>query len=112
MTERFQQAIHLMRKRNPQDREDGFGLLLPHTAEHLDQLIAEFNQEQADHGLRCWLLELIGEARSPKALPVLIEQLHNDDESLRSWAVSGLKLLDTKPARYELAKARANGLID
>lgn len=78
-TERFQQGVSLMREPAPQDQEDGFDLLLPHAAEHLDQLIAEFNQEQADHGLRGWLLELIGEARSPKALPVLAEHLHNDD---------------------------------
>lgn len=104
--------MRLMRRHNPQDREDGFALLRPHAAEHLDQLIAEFNQEQADHGLRLWLLELIGAARSPQALPLLVEQLHNDNERLRSRAVSGLEKLNTKPARYELMKARANGLLD
>lgn len=101
-----------MRHRDPQDREDGFHLLLPHAAEHIDELIAEFAQERTDHGLRCWPLELIGQARSPKALSVLTEQLHGDDESLRYWAVRGLEQLATKPARYELWKARANGLTD
>ncbi|MGC7094257.1 hypothetical protein ACPZ19_06305 [Amycolatopsis lurida] len=86
--------------------------LLPRVAEHVDQLIAEFTQERTNHGLRCWLLELIGHARSPKALPTLTEQLHGNDDSLRFWAVRGLEQLDTKPARYELWKARANGLID
>jgi HEAT repeats len=112
MTDRFQQAMRLMRKHDPQIREDGFALLRLHAAEHVDQLIAEFAREQADHGLRCWLLELIGEARSPKALPALTEQLHSGDESLRWWAVRGLEQLGTKPARYELWQARANGLID
>jgi HEAT repeats len=73
-----------------------------HTAWLLDELIAEFVQEDHDHGLRCWLLELIGHARSPRALSVLTEQLHSDDESLRSWAAQGLKQLDTKAARQEL----------
>jgi hypothetical protein len=62
--------------------------------------------------LRCWLLELIGYARSSKALPVLAEQLHGDDESLRDWAAVGLEHLGSKPARRELWKARANGLIN
>ncbi|QFU92718.1 hypothetical protein YIM_37805 [Amycolatopsis sp. YIM 10] len=102
--------MRLMRARDPQDREDGFHFLLPHAAEHVDRLIAEFTEERTDHGLRCWLLELIGHARSANALPILTEQLHADDDSLRFWAVRGLEQLDTKPARYELWKARANGL--
>lgn len=101
-----------MRTHDPQVREDGFHLLMPHAAEHIDQLVAEFSLGRADHGLRCWLLELIGQARSPKALPVLTEQLRGDDDALRSWAARGLELLGTKPARYELWKARTNGLID
>ena len=61
--------------------------------------------------MRRWLLELIGEARSPDALSLLVEQLYGSDESLRDWAVRGLEMLDTKPAREQLWRARANGLI-
>lgn len=93
-----------MRKRDPQAREDGFHTLRPHAAEHLDALITEFRRE-GDHGLRCWLLELIGEARSPAAFPLLLEQLHADDDALRWWAVRGLELLDTKDARRALRTA-------
>jgi hypothetical protein len=112
VTKRFQQAMRLMCRHDPQAREDGFHLLLPHAAEHVDELIAEFATGRHGHGIRCWLLELIGQARSPKALPMLTEQLNSDDEALRSWAARGLEQLDTRPARYELWKARANGLID
>lgn len=112
VTDRFRQAMRLMRAHDPQAQEDGFGLLLPHAAEHVDQLIAEFALERTDHGLRCWLLELIGQARSPKALAVLAEQLNGDDEFLRRWAARGLEQLATKAARYELWKARAKGVID
>jgi hypothetical protein len=111
LTDRFQHAMRLMRRHDPQAREDGFGVLRAHAAEHLDELIAAFADERDDHGLRCLLLELIGEARSSRALPVLVAQLYSDDESLRSWAIRGLEQLDTKPARTELWKARANGLI-
>jgi hypothetical protein len=103
--------MRLMRRHDRQAKEDGFHLLLPHAAEHVDELIAEFAAERDDHGLRCWLLELIGEARSARALPVLVEQLHGEDERLRTWAVRGLEQLDTKPARAELYRARVNGLI-
>jgi hypothetical protein len=110
VTARFQRAMRLMRRRDPQAREDGFRLLLPHAAEHVDELIAEFVAEHDDHGLRCWLLELIGQARSEAALPLLVEQLHGQDPSLRAWAAHGLECLDTKAARQELWKTRANGL--
>lgn len=91
-----------MRRRDPQAREDGFQLLLPAAAEHLDELMTAFADETHDHGLRCWLLELIGEARSPQALSLLESQLHGQDHALRMWAVSGLKQLDTKQARRAL----------
>ncbi|WP_372491174.1 HEAT repeat domain-containing protein [Amycolatopsis tucumanensis] len=78
---------------------------------YVEKLIAAFEDERDDHGLRRWLLELIGEARSPLTLPTLAEQLYSEDESLRSLAVRGLEQLGTPPARQELWKARANGSV-
>lgn len=103
----FRKAMRLMRRHDPQYQEDGFFLLQPHAADYVDELIEEFEQEN-DHGLRCWLLELIGEARSPAALPVLGTQLHSSDPALQDWAVKGLTKLDTHEARTLLYKARAN----
>ncbi|MCY9783316.1 HEAT repeat domain-containing protein [Nocardiopsis sp. EMB25] len=111
MTTGFHEAMRLMRSRDPQRQEDGFHLLLTHAADHLDELVHQFEQEQNDHGLRCWLLELIGEARSPAALPLLSAQLNSQDESLRTWAAVGLEKLDTHQARSLLWQARANGVI-
>lgn len=102
--------MRLMRKGDPQAQESGFQLLKAHAAEHVTELLTAFDQERVDHGLRCWLLELIGEARSPDALPVLVEQLYGDDELLRDWATRGLRMLDTKAAREQLWRAHTNGL--
>ncbi|WP_394613900.1 HEAT repeat domain-containing protein [Lentzea sp. JNUCC 0626] len=107
MTNRFDECMRMMRRRDPQAREDGFWTLRPHAAEHLDELIAAFRTEE-DHGLRCWLLELIGDARSPEALPILVEHLDHEDESFASWAATGLQKLDTKEARTALYRHRAN----
>jgi HEAT repeat protein len=111
MSRRFDEAVRLMRRHNPQLMEDGFGLLHGHAAEHIDELIAEFRREENDHGLRCWLLELIAEARSERAFPLLVEQLHSSDEAFRSWAVRALEDLGTKAARQVLYQARSNGEI-
>lgn len=103
--------MRLMRRHDPQQQEDGFDLLRAHAGEHLDDLIAEFHRE-SDPGLRCWLLELVGHARSPYALPLLTAQLHGPDEALRHWAVAGLRLLDSHEARQALYRARANGQVN
>ena len=66
--------------------------------------MAEFQTEK-DHGLRCWLLELIGEARSEKAFDLLCEQLQSSDERLRDWAIRGLRKLNTREARRALFDA-------
>ncbi len=100
----FTECIRRMHKHDPQTREEGFAALLPHAHEYVDQLMAEFRTE-TDHGLRCWLLELIGEARSPVAYPLLVEHLHSDDDSLGSWAIYGLRSLGTKEARRALWNA-------
>ena len=49
-----------------------------------------------NHGLQCWLLELIGQARSEDAFPLLAAQLHSPDESFCGWAVTGLENLGTQ----------------
>jgi HEAT repeat protein len=103
----FDQAMQLMRRHNPQQQEAGFDLLRSHAAEHISELLTEFGREH-DHGLRCWLLELIGEAGSEQALPLLTEQLHATDPALRDWAIHGLRKLDTPEARYTLYKARTS----
>lgn len=48
--------MRMMRRHNPQIREDGFQLLLAEVTEHVEALGAEFERE-TDSGLRCWLLE-------------------------------------------------------
>src|SRR5262245_14403563 len=94
----FKECLALMRKHDPQLAEDGFHYLLPRASEFVPQLLEAFETEEA-RPLRCWLLELIGEARSKAAFPVLCEQAVSSDESLSAWGVRGLKLLNTYEAR-------------
>ena len=84
--------------------EEGFGWLVSHAAEYVPQLIAAFWDE--DNGVsRGWLMELIGDAKSPAALPFLLERLNDEDESIRDWAVLGLRQLNTKESRTALWRA-------
>ncbi|WIX82328.1 hypothetical protein QRX50_16955 [Amycolatopsis carbonis] len=44
----------MMRRHDPQTGEDGFQLLLTEVTDHVGELIAEFERETEDYGLRCW----------------------------------------------------------
>jgi hypothetical protein len=107
---RFAQALESMRSPDKRLRTHGFDFLREHADAYVDELIAEFGREQDDE-LRCWLLELISEARSPRALGVLAGELESDDDSVRFWAVRGLEMLDTPGAHDALRQARAGGWI-
>jgi hypothetical protein len=102
----FNKCMAMMRKRDPQTQEDGFHWLLPHAGKHVHELIEEFGKEN-DHGLRCWLLELIGSAKSSAAFEFLAGQLLSADQPIRFWAIWGLKNLGTTEARSLLWEARS-----
>ncbi|MDN3351484.1 HEAT repeat domain-containing protein [Actinomadura sp. DC4] len=108
--QRFAQALESMRSPDARISTRGFDFLREHADAYVDELIEEFSREQDDE-LRCWLLELISEARSPSALRVLAGELESDDESVQFWAIRGLEMLDTREARDELYQARTNGWI-
>jgi HEAT repeat protein len=97
----FQACLHMMRNRDAATFEGGFYCLLPHANEYVHQLMAAFRTE-TDPRMRWPLLELIGYAKSPDALPLLVEVLHGDDQELREWAIMGLRELNTKEARQAL----------
>ena len=105
----FRASLALMRSRDGGTSEDGFYYLLPHAAENVEALIAEFAQEM-DLGMRYWLLELIGAARSPIAFDLLIALLKDEDDSIRRRAIWGLQKLDSKDARRILWEIRAAGI--
>ncbi|NKZ02274.1 HEAT repeat domain-containing protein [Actinomadura latina] len=99
-----------MREKDPGVREGAFDFLREHADAYVDELIAEFTAER-DEALRCWLLELLAEARSAKALDVFRGQLESPDESLQFWAVRGLEMLDSREADRVLEQARDDGWI-
>lgn len=99
----FKKCMELMRENDHQLQEDGFHFLLPHSKKYIKELIHEFKNEN-NHGIKCWLLELIGESKSLESFEILIENLSSESDSLRDWAILGLKNLNTKKANIELNK--------
>ncbi|MCO5973110.1 HEAT repeat domain-containing protein [Actinoallomurus soli] len=108
--QRVARALDSMRSPDPGIRAQGFDFLREHADAYVGDLADAFGEEQDDE-LRCLLLELVAEARSPGALELLSAQLDSEDESLRFWAVRGLEMLDSAAARQALHRARVNGWI-
>jgi hypothetical protein len=80
------------------------GELQENATAHATELIAAFRAEK-DARVRHILLGIICEAKLPEALPVFVEHLRSEDESLRDWSVEGLRALDTHEARKALWEA-------
>ena len=98
--------LHRRELTTPSQGEDAYFGLLKYASEHVDALISAFRDE-TDPSVKMYLLELIGEARSPKALPVLTEVIRSDDEALWSWAIYALRDLKSHEARKVLWEARS-----
>jgi hypothetical protein len=92
------ECVAMMRSRNALRAEEGFHALLPRAKEHVRELMEAFGVEE-HHGVRCWILELIGEARAEEAFELLRQQTDCGDEALQDWAVQGLRKLDSHNAR-------------
>ena len=71
---------------------------------HADELIAAVRAE-TDERVRRILLDTLAQAPPPEALPVLLEHLRSQDESLRYEAEAGLRSLNTPEARKALWEA-------
>ena len=86
-TKDLERWLGMMRKRDPQIQEDGFHALLPHARRFVGPLATAFASE-TDHGLRCWLLELLGEARDAQLTETFLTLLDDPDYSIRWWATA------------------------
>jgi hypothetical protein len=104
----FADGMTMMRSRDPQAQEDGFGIVQDQVNAYVAELVDAFHLEN-ERGLKSWLLELLASAREPSLTALFVAQLNSADESLRHWAEVGLRKLHTKEARTALFAAGRRG---
>lgn len=105
----FDCCLQMLRSKNAMIQEEGFYDLAQHAGEYLEELLTAFCTEE-NRGMRSWLLEIIGYAKSPRTFPIFLEYLHSSDDSLRCWAEYGLaKLGTTREGRRLLWDAHLYG---
>jgi hypothetical protein len=96
-------CVELLRRRNVHGNKVDIicDALRDHAATHTAELITAFRDER-DERLKHILLGIICEAKLPDALPVFVDHLQSEDETLRQWSVAGLHALDSPEARKAL----------
>jgi hypothetical protein len=99
-------CVELLHRRNVQGElvEILCAELRDHAAGHAAELVAACSAE-IDERVRGILFGVLCEAKLPEALPVFVEHLRSDDESLRYWSEQGLRALNTPDARKALWQA-------
>lgn len=90
----FKACMKLLRSKDGWTQEGAYHTLLPHAAEYLDDFIAEFSKPE-NFRIQDWIIELIGESPSPKALEFLRDQLFENDPRNKSWVI--YRLVNFRP---------------
>ena len=108
----FREALAMMTKgKDNSEGEAGFHWLVWMSKEHVNDLIEAFNTEQNEL-FKPMLLEIIAESKAPEALTILAAHVANEDALLRSWAIHGLCLRDTREGRKILWDAQSYAFAD
>ena len=100
----FDESMKMMRSRDGITSEIGFSWLSLFALEYGERLKEELDRE-TNHGLRCWLLELIGLTKDEGNIALFTEYLVSGDDSYRFWAIAGLRELNTADSRRMLFEA-------
>ena len=69
--------------------EDGYHWLQGYLDIYIDDL-CQLMLHESNPEMRAKFIELIGDSKNPKVIPLLAIELENSDEEVRSWAYSSL----------------------
>jgi hypothetical protein len=96
----FRSCLRRLYSRDPVTYEGAYLEILPRVRQYVPELIAELGHVQ-DAYTRGKLIELLGDAQDPCALPALARELEHSDQNVRQWAVTALTAL-CRPEADEL----------
>jgi HEAT repeat protein len=88
----FTDCLRRIRSRDPLTYEAAYHELLPYVGNYVPELLAALD-DASDAYTRGKLIELLGRAEDPAAIPVLARELEHSDQAVRQWAVTSLVAL-------------------
>ena len=93
----------MLRSTDPMTYEDGYHWLQGYLDSYIDDL-CQLMLDETDPQMRAKFVELIGDSKNPKIIPLLAKELDNSSEEVRSWAYSSLCYFGNQNAE-NIAKA-------
>ncbi len=93
----FNECIEMLRSTDPMTYEDGYHWLQGYLDKYIDELIQlVLNEENPD--MRAKFVELVGNSKIPKVIPLLEAELKNTHREVRSWAYNSLCYFENSQA--------------
>ena len=96
--QKFRSYIEMIRSDNSVTYEQGFWSLIYDVPQFKDELIQLMQAEQNPQ-VRAKFIELLGDAKDPKVIPLLVAQLEHPDAEVRYWAVLSLEYFGLPEAK-------------
>ena len=85
----FNEAIDLLRSKDPMTFEEGFHWLIGFVDEYLDQITVLMKNE-LNPDMRGKFIEVLGHCNDERVIPVLAAELKSEHRDVRFWAHSQL----------------------
>lgn len=95
----------MVRSSNSVTYEEGYHAMQAYLVEHLDDLIALMLAEQ-DPNMRGRFVELLGDSRVAKVIPLLCDELENPNREVRMWAYNALENIEHPDAERAIQEFR------
>ena len=93
----FNEAIDLLRSKDPMTFEEGFHWLIGFVDEYLDQITA-LMKDELNPDLRGKFIEVLGYSDDERVIPVLAAELNSQYRDVRFWAHSQLEYFENSKA--------------
>jgi len=98
MTEQeFEEAVEMLRSKDPMTYEDGFHWLIGFADKYSDKLVALMRAELVPDQ-RAKLVEVIGHCSKESVIPVIAHELSHESREVRCWAWSQLAYFENDKA--------------
>jgi hypothetical protein len=93
----FDECIEMIRSSDPLTYEDGYHWLQGYLIDYIDELI-QLMLRETDPNMRSKFVELVGNSKNPRVIPVLEAELKSPHSEVRSWAYSSLSYFENSAA--------------
>ena len=88
--QKFRSCIEMIRSDDAETYEQGFWSLIYDVPQFKDEII-QLMQAEKNPKVRAKFVELLGDAKDPKIIPLLVAELEHPDIDVRYWAVLSLE---------------------